>query len=320
VLVTGGSGFVGSHLLRALVADPTIEAVHVLDLLKPQLESPKIRWVSTDLRQPIRFVPPAPIDACFHLAAICREPGYDWDEYFDGNHSATRRLCEWATRVGVDNLIFTSTAMVFRAEDVRHVESDAPNPDTAYGISKALAEEALLGWQSAASGRRLRIVRPGVVFGKGAAGNFVNLQRALRRNLFVYVGRKTTVKSAIYVKDLVALLRYLEDDELQQVIYHGTFIEPNRIGEVCAAFLDVYGMKRLIPTLPFKLALLAALPFQLLNAIGIRNPVNTRRIEKLYYSTDIASPAMLASDFRLRYDLRAALRDWRADCAPRDIF
>lgn len=316
VVVTGGAGFIGSHLCRLLCEDSGIAQVTVLDRNAPTVRHLKIRHHAVDLGRRLSWQPDMPVDTVFHLAAACREPGFEWDEYFAGNHGATRVLVDWLVREDIRNVVFTSTAMVFRAGDTRHVESDLPNADTAYGISKALAEETLRGWQQGAPGRRLRVVRPGVVFGAGAGGNFVNLQRALARGLFVYVGRRTTVKSAIYVKDLVRLLQFVATDAGNVETLHGAYAEPTTIESVCRAFCAVYGWRRWIPVLPFRLALLAAMPFQFLNAIGLRNPVHTRRIEKLFHSTHLGADALEQIGFRQAYTLEAAIRDWRNACAP----
>jgi len=319
-VVTGGSGFVGSHLLADLASDDTVSTIYVLDQNQPSVSSPKIHAIPCDLREPIAFMPDEPVDACIHLAAICREPGFSWDEYFTGNYLVTRNVVEWAKRCAVGNLIFTSTAMVFHAGEIRHAEGDLPDADTAYGISKALAEEVLHGWKSGAGGRRLRIVRPGVVFGKGGGGNFARLHDALKFRYFFYVGRDSTVKSAIYVKDLVRLLRLLVDDAAGAEIHHGVYPEATTTRKVCDAFCEAYGWRRFIPTLPFRLALLAAAPFHFLNVIGLRNPIHIRRIEKLYFSTDLSAENLKRLGFEAKYSLTAAISDWRADCAPGKIY
>ncbi|MCX7071008.1 MAG: NAD(P)-dependent oxidoreductase [Gammaproteobacteria bacterium] len=320
IVVTGGSGFIGTYLCKALSEQADVDRIVVLDRVPPSQSIAKLQFVQCDLRDPLPFMPDFPVATCFHLAAACREPGFDWDEYFVNNHVATRRVTEWAVRCGIPSIVFTSTAMVFRAGDERHRESDTPNADTAYGISKALAEETLRGWRDGALDRRLRVVRPGVVFGCGAGGNFVNLYKALRRGLFAYIGRRTTVKSAIYVKDLVRLLLTVERDAQQIDTFHGAYFEPTTIGSVCASLCKAYGWSRFIPVIPFRLAWLAAIPFQALDAIGLRNPVHTRRIEKLFCSTDLSAENLRSIGFEHQFSLDAAIADWRESCAPKSLY
>ena len=82
-----------------------------------------------------------------------------------------------------------------------------PTPNTAYGISKLVAEKIHEKWQNGdATQRQLTIVRPGVVFGKGENGNFTRLYWAIRGHKFAYPGRKDTIKACIYVKELVRFM------------------------------------------------------------------------------------------------------------------
>jgi nucleoside-diphosphate-sugar epimerase len=321
-IVLGGSGFIGTHLVSALSLDPSIHRIFILDQNRPSVVSDKIEFVSCDLRQRIAWVPPEGYSRieCFHLAAICREPGYSWDEYFDGNLLITINVAEWASRIKLDNIIFTSTAMVFRASDKRNSEADLINPDTAYGISKALSEERLRAWAKEHASNRLYVLRPGIVFGRGCGGNFVRLYKALKRNMFCYVGRNSTVKSSTYVKDLVRILRAAGAEELIPNTYHILYPEPLTIRTICEAFCKEYGWRRYVPTLPFRLLLFASVPFQIANALGLKNSIHPRRIEKLYHSTNLSADRLVEAHFVLKYGFAEALGDWRNDCLPRDLY
>jgi nucleoside-diphosphate-sugar epimerase len=321
-VVIGGSGFIGSHLVSELDCDPSVSRIFILDQNPPTSASDKIEFVSCDLRQRITWEPSSLgfNPQCFHLAAICREPGYSWDEYFSGNYLIAKNVVEWASRIKLNNVIFASTAMVFRASDKRNSEADLPNPDTAYGISKALSEEHFRAWAAESADRRLYVLRPGVVFGKGGGGNFVQLYKALRRNLFCYVGRSSTVKSSIYVKDLVRILLAAGAGQLEPNTYHALYDEPLTIQRVCEAFCEVYAWRRYIPTLPYKALQIAATPFQIADALGLKNPIHRRRIDKLYHSTNLSARRLAEAGFSLKYELTDALRDWRDDCLPADLY
>lgn len=320
VAVTGGGGFVGSALVADLVKDSIIRRVYVLDLVPPAINSAKIIFLQCDLRSAIEQVLDERIDHCFHLAGIAREPGFEWHEYFAGNYAIARNVIAWAVGNNISNIVFTSTAMVFKAGEVRHAEYDLPDPSTAYGIAKALAEEVLRSWCAQGSGRRLRILRPGVVFGRGCGGNFVNLYKALRRNAFVYIGRNSTVKGCIYIKDLVRLLRLLAVDEGSAEIYHGVYPKATTVKDVCEAFCTAFGWRRRIPTIPYKLGLAAASAFELLDFLGLKNPMHRRRIQKLYQSTDLAADNLGRIGFYAQYDLASAIVDWSNECGGTALY
>jgi nucleoside-diphosphate-sugar epimerase len=320
VAIIGGAGFIGTHLMESLRQDPALGRIYVLDLVPPQVLDDRIEFVRCDIRQPIDFSPAVKIDACYHLAAVCREPGFEWNEYFLANYQGTQNLCSWASKHGIENLIFTSTAMVFRASDQRHDEQSLPDPDTAYGISKALAEEVVKAWRGARPSRRLHIIRPGVVFGRGGGGNFARLYKSLRYGLFFYIGRRSTVKSTIYVKDLVRLLQFAAQDQQPLMVYHGVYREATTVESICAAFCKAFKWRRHTMTIPYQLAFAAALAFQALNTIGLKNPVHYRRIQKLYHSTNLSSENLAKAGFELSYSLEDALLDWRSTCSPHAPF
>lgn len=314
ILITGGAGFIGRHLLALLLEDASVGTLHIADRNPPALSGPRIRHVPVDLCHPVTQPLPPSIKTCIHLAALAREPGFERHEYFDNNYAGTRHLVQWLENSAVDNLVYVSTAMAFKAGDQRHGENDLPDADTAYGISKLLGEEVVRGWCHAGAGRRLRIVRPGVVFGHGGGGNFARLHKALQRHLFFFIGRDSTVKSAIYVKDMVRLLRFLVDDRAPYEVYHGAYPEQMTIRRVCDAFCEAFGWQRRVLTVPYRLAMLGALSFMALNAVGLRNPIHYRLIQKLHESTDLAADRLAAAGFQLQWSLPEALRDWSRDC------
>ncbi|EHB56255.1 NAD-dependent epimerase/dehydratase [Mycolicibacterium rhodesiae JS60] len=312
VMVTGNAGFIGRPLtayLRELghhvvVVDRALELTPAEDALRCDLASLTADsfgdrpWPSTIL----------------HLAAVCKEPGYPWRDYYANNAEATRRLCQAADRVGVQNIVFTSTMMTFAAGPWRRSESDFCDPDTAYGCSKVQAEEILRAWQAVKPGRRLRIVRPGVVFGPGDEGNMRRLIHALHRRRFAYIGRQDTVKGCIYVKDLVQLLIQLIDDGGPHDTYHAVYPRPTPICDIVDAINTAWGWNRRPPTIPYRLALAAAAPFALIDPLGTHFGIHPRRIQKLFLDTDISSDRLADIGFAAQYSLSDAFADWRREC------
>lgn len=249
-----------------------------------------------------------------HLAALSKEPGYPWRDYFANNAEATRRLCQAADRAGVRNIVFTSSMMVFAAGPWRRSESDFGDADTAYGCSKLQAEEILRTWQAQEPGRRLRIVRPGVVFGPGDQGNMRRLIHGLSRRRFGYIGRRDTVKSCIYLKDMVRLLVRLIDDDGPHDTYHAVYPQPITIGDHVDAINHAWGWDYRPPTVPYRLALAAATPFALVDPPGTRFGLHPRRVQKLHLDTNISSERLADIGFVAQYSLREAFADWRREC------
>ncbi|HLP17313.1 MAG TPA: NAD(P)-dependent oxidoreductase [Bacteroidota bacterium] len=320
-IITGGSGFIGSHVVERLTADPLIARIIILDLVPPAFTHNKVRYCYCDIRKPIDIQLD---EGCrytlYHLAALCKEPGYEWDEYFRTNYEGTRNICGFALRMHIADIIFTSTMMVFNPSEKKQKEEDLTAPRTAYGLSKLLAERVLLEWEQSNVSHRLRIVRPGVVFGLGEKGNFTRLAEALKKKTFVYVGRKDTIKGSIYVKEIVQFLLFVSTDRSERTIYNFVFPEPDTIESICTIICDVMEWRKFVIMIPYGLALIVSYAFEALNAIGLRNPIHHRRIEKLNHSTYLSVDAAIESGYIFSYTLKTAISDWKHDCKGQRLY
>lgn len=319
-IITGGSGFIGSHLIQHLLDNELYSTIFVLDLVPPRVTEARLKYFYCDIRKPIDVHLPDTADICIHLAALCKEPGFDWDEYFLTNFDGTCNVCKWLDHIGVDKLVFTSTMMTYRAGEKRNTEDSNTSPDTAYGISKLLAELAIDKWASSAEGRIAKSIRLGVVFGKWENGNYTRLYRALRRRLFFYIGRKNTVKASLYVKDAVRFMIHIIKNDTRYNIYNLAYNREDSIEDICQAFAKQFGTNMRLPTIPYRLALSAAYFFELLNFLGINNGIHHRRIQKLYQSTNISSDRALSTGFEFQYDVNTGLADWQIECDGADLF
>lgn len=150
VLVTGGAGFIGGHVVEALVK--LEHQVTVLDNFstgKKENLVPGCQVVVGDIRD--RDV----VDRCvrgqdvvFHLAAFTSVPHSleRPEECFDTNVNGTRNLLESACRAGVSRIIFASSSAIYpELPDCAKAEALPPEPKSPYASSK-LEGEALLRW------------------------------------------------------------------------------------------------------------------------------------------------------------------------------
>jgi nucleoside-diphosphate-sugar epimerase len=309
VMVTGSAGFIGTALTTHLreIGRPVVGLDRVAEPAPDALRLDLTVLREDDLPRPC----PSTI---IHLAAVSKEPGSPWRDYFANNAEGTRRLCRAAERAGVQNIVFTSSMMAFAPGPWRRAEDDFLDADTAYGCSKVQAEEILRAWQVAGPGRRLRIVRPGVVFGPGDQGNMRRLIHGLSRRRFAYIGRQDTVKSCIYLKDMLRLLVQLIDDDGPHDTYHAVYPQPTTIREIVDAINRAWGWNRRPPTVPYRLALAAATPFGLIDPRGERFGIHPRRIQKLHLDTNISSDRLADIGFVQQYSLSEAFADWRREC------
>jgi UDP-glucose 4-epimerase len=150
VLVTGGAGFIGSHVVEALLARGH-RVVVLDDLSTGRTENlptdPRVRLVVGDVADPERLA--EALDGCrrvVHLAAIASVQ-HSIDDPIGShrvNYEATLRLLEAARRAGVARIVYASSAAVYGdAQQPPVDELGALDPQTPYAIDKLAGEHAL---------------------------------------------------------------------------------------------------------------------------------------------------------------------------------
>src|SRR3954471_11536550 len=146
-LVTGGAGYIGSHMVYALVAAG--ERAVVLDNLTTGFDwaiadgVPLIQGETGDQALVARIIQEHGIEAIVHFAASIVVPDSVADPlgYYKNNTVNSRALIECAVKGGVKHFIFSSTAAVYgNPARMPITEDDAPMPMSPYGSSKLMTE------------------------------------------------------------------------------------------------------------------------------------------------------------------------------------
>ncbi|MFT7157892.1 MAG: nucleoside-diphosphate-sugar epimerase [Parvicella sp.] len=314
VIIFGGSGFIGTHFQSYLNNEDEIE-VHSFDL-RPQSGSKML-----DVRGRIDIKGEfTSDDIIINLAAVHTTPGHPDHEYFETNMLGAKNVCAFAERVGIDNIIFTSSIAPYGASEDQKTEDTLPMPNTPYGISKLVAEHIHKEWAAKDKSRRLMILRPGVVFGKGENGNFTRLASAISKGIFFYPGRKDTIKACIYVKELVHQAWTLFNKQEESAKTYNVAYEPAfTIEQIASAIAKVQGKKApdiVMPSMFLNLIAIALRVTGIGNAIGI----HPDRVKKLMNSTNISGEQLRKRIGRYRYNFEEALADWYQDCDSKGLF
>src|ERR1700722_19105559 len=159
-LVTGGAGFVGSHIVAAL--RDRGEDVAVLDNFNTGHRGSvpaDVKLIEADLadtRHLDTILADGPWTAVFHCAGWTQvgESMLMPMRYLQENAGNGIRLIDSCVRHGVNRMVFSSTAALFNATDDRPIVEDAPiDPQSPYGDAKWLVERAL-HWAFVAHGLR----------------------------------------------------------------------------------------------------------------------------------------------------------------------
>lgn len=149
ILVTGGAGYIGSHVVRQL--GETDAKVVVLDDLstgfrQAVLHGELVVGNTGDAASLERIFSKHDVDTVMHFAAhtIVPESVSDPLKYYRNNTAASRTLLEHSVAAGVKNFVFSSTAAVYGIPDSGVAAEDSPTqPINPYGSSKLMTEQML---------------------------------------------------------------------------------------------------------------------------------------------------------------------------------
>lgn len=216
-LVTGGAGFIGSHIVDELVSRG-IETYVIDDLSTGSLENlgqhkqnNLLHVIVSDIRKIGDVLPDASeMDVVFHEAAIAsvlrsvKEPG----TVHDVNVNATLELMDFCVRKGIKRFVFASTAAVYGTLDSRASEDLVCKPISPYGASK-LSVENYLGAYHASYGLETVALRYFNVYGprqtmndySGVITIFTN--KLLRKEAPFIHGDGLQTRDFVHVKDIV---------------------------------------------------------------------------------------------------------------------
>ena len=212
ILVTGGAGFIGSHLVDRLAAEG--HQIRIIDNLSSgRLENlahrRDVEVIIGDLKNPqdaqkaVRGV-----DAVFHFAANpeVRVSTTNPDIHFNENVVAAFNLLEAMRKNDVSQLVFASSSSVYGEPDEIPVDENAPlRPVSVYGASKAACEHLIHAYAKlyglkAVALRYANVVGPRLRH--GVVWDFINKLRKNPRELEI-LGDGKQIRSYIYIDDAV---------------------------------------------------------------------------------------------------------------------
>jgi nucleoside-diphosphate-sugar epimerase len=263
VLVTGGAGFIGSHVVDALLARG--HSVTVLDNLstgklsnfEAHLNNPCFAFIRDDIRNPeaVRSALEA-IDAVVHEAAAKSVPlSFENPSLVrEVNVGGTLNLLQTAAEKGIRRFLFVSSAAVYGEQEVMPIkESARPNPISPYAESKLAGErECLRFWREGLLEtvclRYFNVYGPRLTEDE-YAGVMMRFAERIRSNSppIIY-GDGEQTRDFVNVRDVVsATLQALESKRAAgEIINVGSGVETT-INELCKIFLETTGQTHLKP-------------------------------------------------------------------------
>jgi len=293
VLITGGSGFIGSALARRF------EGAGRDFLIADKVPSPVFpqRHVFLDITREDSFaaVPGETVGAIVHLAAEHRDDVYPRSRYADVNIEGTRNLVHFAEQAGIERIVFTSSVAVYGFPAPGTDEGGQLDPFNDYGRTKAVAEAVLEEWRAGDPDRRaLTIVRPTVVFGPGNRGNVFNLLSQIARGRFVMIGDGRNRKSMAYVDNVAAFLDVALGFGPGRHLYNYVDKPDYDMNTLVRQARSVlHGKGEVGPRLPMPVGLMAGHAADAIARIsGRRFPLSAIRVRKFVAETSFACSAL----------------------------
>jgi nucleoside-diphosphate-sugar epimerase len=281
VLVTGATGFTGSHLARALATRGHEVRALVRDPARAgDLDASGVELAIGDLRDPAPVAAAvAGVEVVYHIAAIYRSAGGSIDAYRAVNATAVRHLVEGAARAGVRRVVHCSTVGVHGHIEHPPADEDAPlKPGDLYQVTKLEGER-----QAREIGERLgievTIARPTGIYGPGDRRLLKLFKNVVHR--FPTLGSGEIYYHLTYIDDLVEGFRLCGE---HPAAANRTFIlaggEVTTLNELVRLIAEVAGVRPPtlhLPVWPFWVA--GAVCEAVCTPLGIAPPLYRRRVD-----------------------------------------
>ncbi len=285
VLITGGTGFIGSRL--ALKCLDQGDSVRILGLVNNEAEAENKRLVearganiteaSVTDRETV-FQLAQGVDLVYHLAAAQHEMNVPDQRFWDVNVSGTKNVLEASARARVKRFVYGSTIGVYGSGTDGCIDEQSPlEPDNIYGLTKLEAEKLVL---SSRDTLPVVVARISETYGPGDR-RLLKLFKAIKKGVFFMIGSGTNVHHLIYVDDLVEGLRLAaraEHAASKVVVLAGKEpVTTKEMVEMIARQLGADVPRFHVPLGP--LLLLATVSEKVLRPLGIQPPLHRRRMD-----------------------------------------
>ncbi len=214
VLVTGATGFTGSHLCKSLVKEGhRVRALVRETSILTDLKELDLEITYGDVCDPASLTRAVDgIDIIYHLAAASLHRDVSEETFWKVNFDGTKNLLQAAEEKGIQRLIHCSTVGVLGDISNLPAKEDAPyNPGDIYQKSKCEGEKLALEF-SYRKGLPVVVVRPTGIYGPGDK-RFLKLFRSINRGRFVMLGIGDVLYHMTYIDDLVDGLKLCGEKE-----------------------------------------------------------------------------------------------------------
>ena len=309
ILVTGGKGFLGSHIVSRLSdLGHTIRILVRPNNKKMQIGKSDVDIIWGDIRDPDAVDRAVNgVDRIIHLVSNFRKGGSDKKEAYAINVQGTENVLNAGLKYRVQQVIHCSTIGVHG--DVKSVPADEEtpfNPGDIYQRTKLIAENIVWGFYNSTK-LPITVIRPISMYGPGDL-RMLKLFRMIKNGRFVIVGDGTPLFQPAYIDDVVqGFMKCLSNEKaIGKVFIIGNeeYLPLNDLFKVVAEELGVDPPKIRIPLLP--VLWLAAMCELIFTPFNIEPPLHRRRVS--FFQNNRAFSIAKAKKI-LGYQSQVSLRD-----------
>lgn len=289
ILITGASGFIGTHLIDHLsslgcVID-TINRGHT----NAKLVRNEFIW------EQLAQINVSQYTAVIHLAGMAHDTSKEllYDKYEQANIELFRKLLLQCLKGRPKKLILFSTIKVFESayEEVPS-EEVAAHPDSVYGSTK-LAAEKLLG-DVDFEDMGCYILRPTLIFGQPFKGNLRTLANAISKNIPLPLAGLANLRSYLSVENLMYIVeRIVLTNKVKSGVYHLADDRPLKTNELLKLIANAMGKS------PQKLFL----PYQILYLLGWLGELTDQGFDMVTYRKVTSSLIVGNDKIKLELDI-----------------
>lgn len=280
ILITGGSGFIGTNLINHLLKVKKYIVLNI-DINQPKIDSHKSLWIQVDicdsilLKKTIQEFQP---DYVIHLAARTDLRGKVLKDYA-ANMDGVSNLLDTLEQVpNLKRAIFASSMYVCEPGYMPQNFEDYV-PHTLYGESKVETEKRI---KERNPKYTWSIIRPTSIWGPWFGEPYDKFFRIVLNRMYFHMGKRACKKTYGYIDNaiyqIMSILQAPEEKVMRKVFYLGDY-EPYDITEWADEIAKCVGIK--IPNIPYFLFVMAGWFGDLLKLFGITFPMTSFRLKNM---------------------------------------
>ena len=252
IIVTGGAGFVGSHLVELLVKKKHFPIIvdnlnsGLYSNIKHFVDAKKAKFIKSDIRDFKKIMQLPKVDAVIHLAAIASVVESINNPIFvnDVNVNGTLNILEFCRKKKIKKLVFTSSAAIYGNYEKKITEKTPTIPTTVYGSTKLTGEQYCKIYSNL-FGINITSLRPFNIYGPrqndayaGVISKFMDKLNENKSPIIFGNGKQT--RDFIHVDDVVRAFYYaLKFKKTKFAVFNLATGKSTSINELAKIFLSV---------------------------------------------------------------------------------